>query len=114
MIRFIFRCILFFIFSTFVVANEYKPLSADYMIAGKIAFGDLEEGTTHLYIRVNNKAAIELYDSLDVEERIDECTTLLSKKEGKIECYKSKDLSESYCIFAVNLKENKIEYGETC
>lgn len=97
-----------------VHANTYEELTAEFMLAGKIAYGDLEKGQSHLYIKIKGNDALKLFDAMNVKTVISGCLGVKEKTQGNISCYSAQDESDSYCVFAVNIEENKIDIGETC
>lgn len=95
-------------------ANTYKYINAEFMLAGKIAYGDLEEGNSHLYIKIKGSDAMMLFNAMNVKAVKSECIGLKEKTFGNISCYSADIEKDSYCIFSVDIEKNKIELGEIC
>lgn len=106
--------VLLLLFSIPSIANEYLPINGKYRLAGKIAFGDIEPGNSHLYIKITGESAKKLYAAINAREDKEGCTPTASKTAGNIVCHKHSNSFPGYCIFAVSIDENKIELGETC
>lgn len=59
-----------------VLANAgeaYSPIQGEYRVAGPLAFGDIEEGSSHFYLHLTGNSAKSLFQSMDVKAIDDEC-----------------------------------------
>jgi len=100
---------LFLLSLSVYAGGQYRDLSGRYSIGSELVRGDIEQGTSHLYLRIEGEAAGDLYRSLNAEEKTDECTNSLIKTQGHIICFKN-----SYCAFAINIETNTLAIGHLC
>ena len=97
------------------MAEEYKSLDATYAISGGMGLDwEHKQGNTHFYLNIKGRPALELFDSLDVVEVIDECVDAPSKTSGNIYCVKDEMLEHTFCSFGIDLKTNQIVLGSIC
>ena len=102
-----------------VLANAgetYVPFKGEYRVAGPLAFGDIEEGTTHFYLHLTGDSAKALFQSIDVKAIDDECAGYGTKIKyiGEKQCSESANKNKYECYFSINLIDQKIERGVSC
>ena len=93
-------------------ADSYHPLAADYMLAGQLAYGDIESGKTHLYLKIKGGDAIQIFNTMTQTEH--SCLDGQTRSAGNMVCHLLTPKSASYCVFAIDMANNQITLGETC
>ena len=96
--------------------ETYTPFNGECRVAGPLAFGDIEEGTSHFYLHLTGDSAESLFQSMDVKVIDDECAGKGTKIKsiGEMECTQSADKKKYECYFSINLKKQEIERGVSC
>lgn len=99
-------------------AADYRPLAGQYSIGGK-TFYDPPEGEpkdTHIYFVLTGLAAKDLYGSMKVQAKRDECVGdgSLTKRVKEMQCTRSADGKEHRCWFGVDVKSQRITNGVVC
>ena len=95
--------------------ENYLPMQGKYRMAGRLAFGDIDEGDSHIYFQLTGKAAKALYDSMKTPARKNECVE--SEKVKWVEnmkCARSKNGKRYTCEFSINVPKQTIELATTC
>lgn len=96
--------------------NEWKALDGVYAITGADLIDPLPGNPTdtHLRIDMTGKNAKDLYKSMKSEAVIDECTGVLAKNIGQMQCLYYQTDDKYQCHFSINIAQQKIEYGLNC
>ena len=92
--------------------EAYQPIKASYQLAGKLAYGDIEPGQSHLYLKIMGQDAVSLFNALP--HKSESCSAGETRHSGNIICHKQVPITTSYCIFAIDIAQNKVAIGETC
>jgi len=95
--------------------ENYLPMQGKYRMAGRLAFGDIDEGENHIYIQLTGKTAQALYESMKTPAQKNECG-----ERGKVKwvenmkCTQSKNGKKYACGFSINVPKQTIELASTC
>ena len=95
--------------------ENYLPMQGKYRMAGRLAFGDIDEGDSHIYIQVTGKTAQALYESMKTPAQKNECG-----ESGKVKwvenmkCTQSRNGKKFACGFSINVPKQTIELASTC
>jgi hypothetical protein len=104
-------------FATFdVVATDWKVVKGTYAITPKNYLDptDEEAKDSHLRFQLSGDTAKDLYSAMKVAERPDECTGATAKQVGAMQCLFYKSEKKYACHFAIDIMQQKIEYGVAC
>jgi hypothetical protein len=105
-----------FFFDVPVEAGEdYLPIQGKYRMAGRLAFGDIEAGNSHVYIQLTSNTAKALYEGMKVPAEKDECSESGKVKWIKnMKCTRSRNGKKFTCGFSVNIPKQSIGLASTC
>lgn len=113
-------CLLLFIttvafFSTAGHTVESAPLEGTFFVSPESYIDPSpNEKNTHYRISLKGQSAKELYDLMDSEIQLDQCTGVESKTVGAMQCFLFKNKRGYECHFSIDVKNQKIEYGLAC
>lgn len=99
-----------------VSAADWQPLSGTYAVTGASLIDPMpdESPNSHFRMQLTGASAKDLYLSIPGSAVIDDCTGGQSKSVGELQCLYFKDGDKYECAFAIDLIENKIDYGVVC
>jgi hypothetical protein len=107
-----------FIFSAaFDVASaDWKAIRGTYAVTPKNYLDPAQDEPkdSHLRVRLSGETARELYSAMKVAEKPDECTGAIAKQVGAMQCLFYKGEKRYACHFAVDIMQQRIEYGVAC
>lgn len=92
--------------------NADTPLEGEYRLAGPLTYqGATQPGKSHLYITLTKDAAKKLFNSLDGQPVMDECTGMKYKAQGYVVCHEVEAEKKYFCSFSVDLNKNTVGTG---
>ena len=95
--------------------ESYLPMQGKYRMAGRLAFGDIDEGDSHIYFQLTGKTAKALYDSMKTPAQKNECAEGEKVKwVENMKCARSKNGKRYACEFSINVPKQTIELATTC
>jgi len=96
--------------------DNWSQLEGSYALTGSelIDPDPSQPQNTHLRLSLTGKVAQDLYQAMDVDTVIDECTGLLSKSVRDMRCYFEKSDDRYMCDFSIDIAKQKIGYGLSC
>lgn len=99
-----------------VASADWKAIRGTYAITLRnyLDPSQDEPKDSHLRVRLSGEAARELYFAMKVAEKPDECTGAIGKRVGAMQCLFYKGEKRYACHFAVDILQQKIEYGVAC
>ncbi|MBA4341625.1 MAG: hypothetical protein C0423_05660 [Methylibium sp.] len=100
------------------IAADYKPVAGEYSMGGK-TFYDQPEGEpqdTHMYFVLTGAAAKDLFSSMKVPAKRDECVGdgSQTKRVKEMQCTRSANGKEHRCWFGIDVKSQRITNGVVC
>ncbi|WP_415883998.1 hypothetical protein ACMXYX_11130 [Neptuniibacter sp. QD72_48] len=105
------------LFPLHVIAQDnWSQIEGSYVLTGSELI-DPDPSTplkTHLRFSLTGKVAQDLYQAMDVDVVIDECTGLPSKSVKDMRCYFEKSDDSYLCDFSIDIAEQVIGYGLSC
>lgn len=101
----------------FHVAGEAMSLEGAYWIDGKVLIDapDGQKNDTHMYFRLEGKAAEDLYNLIESEPKWDECgVDHWEKRNDKLSCEFYEKEKAYYCYFSIDIHSEELFYGPPC
>jgi hypothetical protein len=97
-------------------ATDWKPVKGTYAVTARnyLDPADEEPKDSHLRFQLTGETAKDLYLAMKVAEKPDECTGATAKQIGEMQCLFYKSDKKYACSLALNIAEQKIEYGVAC
>lgn len=101
-----------------IAAEDYRPLDGQYRIWGKTLVDPPagEPKDTHLYLYLKGGAAKELFESMHVGTKRDECRNdgSLTKIIGNTQCTSSSNGKVFECWLGLDIKNQRMALGVVC
>lgn len=95
--------------------ENYLPVEGKYRMAGRLAFGDIEKGDSHIYFQLTGKTAKTLYNSMKTPAQKNECVENEKVKWAEnMKCTRSRNGTRYACEFSINVPRQTIELASTC
>lgn len=107
------------LFSSACLASDpFKDLSAEYDIGGATVIDApaAEPGNTHIYLRIKDDAAKDMYDIIESSPVRNACLDdgTLTKRAKNIQCDFNPQQNSYVCYFSIDVNSNVIGIGEVC
>ena len=113
-------CFLLFLFlATSTVdlsAADWKALKGTYAVTAEnyLDPSNEEPKDSHLRFQLTGDAAKDLYLAMKAVEKPDECTGVLAKKIGEMQCLHYKNERKYECSFSIDIVRQAVKYGVAC
>lgn len=112
-----FLLISLFLFPLQVIAQDnWSQIEGSYVLTGSELIDPDPSKTqnTHLRFSLTGQVARDLYQAMDIDVVIDECTGLPSKSVKDMRCYFEKSDNSYMCDFSIDIAKQEIGYGLSC
>ena len=103
-------------FPIIATSSDWKDISGIYAVTAEslIDPGEDDPSNSHYRIQLKGDSAKALFQAMNVEPRIDECTGASAKSIGEMQCLLFENSGTYECHFSINIDEQTIEYGVVC
>lgn len=106
-----------FLFPLHAIAEDnWSQIEGSYALTGSelIDPNPSAPQNTHLRFSLKGKTAQDLYQAMDVDTVIDECSGLPSRSVKDMRCYFEKSDNSYLCDFSIDIAKQEIGYGLSC
>ena len=97
-----------------VQAAAWRDISGSYALTGADMLRSGKDEKSHFRVQLRGLTARDLYNAMQVETAVDQCTGARLKAAGNVRCIHFENTGNYQCDFAIDLAGPSIEVGIPC